>query len=547
MRTREDLHRYQEGGVEFIRRVKRGALFVDPGLGKTTTVLTATCDLIDDMDLTGMTLVLAPPRVAKVTWPQEFPQWTHLKGKSFVHIHGSPEKRRKLMKRRADYHIMSMETLPWLLKELGGSYPTYTKVIAGRVGLSKLGTPRIKFTVKNDDGTESETLRDLRDGEVVYTPDGDVVRCEGKKLTKARGKLAALRPGDDVEVKGTAWRSPPKSPYQCIVIDESSKVKNQDTNRWKALRQLAFMVEYMVLMTGTPATEGLHNLWAQIYLLDGGVRLGTTLTSFRERWFFENYNGHGYRPKDYAQRAIEAAIADIAFTLREEDYAELPPRMYNTISIKMDEATVKKYNRFEREYVLEVDDATKIIANEGAALTQKLQQLSNGTVYRTDPKTGERTEHTFHNEKLDAMAELVEELNGQTLLVAYQFKSDLAKILKRFPQARVLDKRTETQDAWNAGEIPILLVHPKSAAHGLNLQHGGNTVLWYGPTHSLEDYIQLNKRLHRQGQSKPVMIHHLIVEGTVDEDIMSALGSKNDTQETLLNLLKKRIENYKNG
>lgn len=545
MRARKELRKYQGGGVKFIKRVKRGALFVDPGLGKTTTVLTALGDLLDDMEMTGMTLVIAPPRVARKTWPDEFGEWAHLQGKSFVYIGGTPEKRRRLMTRRADYHIVSMDCLPWLLRELGGSYPEYTRVIGGAVGLSKSGKPRVKIETKAEDGTITAEIRDLQDGEVVLTPDGTVVRCEGMKLTKARGKMAAARVGEDVRKKGTGWRSPPSIPYQAVVIDESSKVKNQDTSRWKALKQIAFLPEYFLILTGTPAANSLHDLWAQIYLVDGGQRLGTTLTSFRERWFHENYNGHGYRAKDYAQKVIEAAIADIVFTLREEDYADLPPRMYNTININLDEKTFAKYRKFGREYVLEVDDVTKIVANEGAALRQKLLQLANGIVYRTDPKTEERTEHLFHDEKLDAMASLVEELNGQTLFVAYQFKTDLRRIMKKFPQARLLDKKEETQDAWNRGEIPILLTHPKSAAHGLNLQHGGNNVLWYGPTDSLEDYIQLNKRLHRSGQKKPVMIHHLITVGTVDEDVMESIGCKNDVQEMLLNLLKKRIESFK--
>lgn len=538
---RKDLRRYQGGGVKFIRRVKRGALFVDPGLGKTTTVLTAVGDLIDDMELNGMTLVIAPPRVARKTWPDEFAEWEHLKDRSYVYVGGSPEKRRKLLRRRADVHIVSIENLPWLLKELGGGLPVNTTVLDGEVGLSKAGVPRIRQEV---DG--KKVVRDLAENEVVKTPGQDLVRVSKGKLLKYSDRVAARHnPGDPVKIPGTGWRSPPSIPYQAIVIDESSKVKSQNTNRWKALKHLAFLAEYFLILTGTPAANGLQDLWAQMYLVDGGQRLGTTLTAFRERWFLENYNGHGYRAKDYAQSVIEAAIADVSFTLREEDYADLPPRMYNRVMVDLGESTLKKYNEFERKYVLEVDDVTKIVANEGAALMQKLQQLANGIVYRTDPKTEERTEHVFHKAKLDAMEALVEELNGQTLFVAYQFKTDLERILKKFPQARLLDKKAETQDAWNRGEIPILLAHPKSAAHGLNLQHGGNNVLWYSPTWSLEDYIQLNKRLHRSGQKKPVMIHHLIAEGTVDEDVMDTLGNKNDTQEKLLNLLKKRIESYK--
>lgn len=483
MRQREDLRAYQNGGVQFIKDKKRCGLFVDPGLGKTTTTLTAFVEEMDDWTLCDTVLIVAPPRVAKETWPREFAEWAHTNNRSFVFINGAPEKRKQLLERRADFHIISIENMLWLLTALGGDYPRYEK----------------------DEH------------------------------------------GDPQKVKGSKWSSPPKMPYGAIVIDESSKVKNQDTNRWRALRYMAFLVEYFVILTGTPAANGLQDLWAQIYLLDGGNRLGHTITAFRERWFRQGDNGRGYKALGHAQEVIEAAIADIVFTLREEDYANLPPRMYNTIPITLPPAVMKKYKHFEKKMILELDgDERDIKANDGATVTGKLLQLANGTVYRTeDDET--KTEHTFHDIKLDAMEDLVEELSGQTLLVAYSFKSDLRRILERFPQARVLDKKSQTQDDWNAGKIQILLVHPMSAAHGLNLQHGGNNILWFSPCWSLENYIQLNKRLHRSGQKKPVMVHHLIAEETMDVDVMESLGKKNDVQESLLNLLKKRIRSYKNG
>lgn len=483
MRQRKDLRPYQEGAVDFVKRTKRCALFVDPGLGKTATTLTVFIELIDNLELCETVLIVAPPRVAKETWPREFAEWAHAHDKSFVHIKGTPEQRRKLLKRKACFHIISIENLIWLLLELGGDTPRYEK---------------------NADG-------------------------------------------DQVKVTGSKWKSPPVMPYGAIVIDESSKVKNQDTNRWRALRMMAFMAEYFVLLTGTPASNGLHDLWAQIYLIDGGHRLGHTLTAFRERWFVAGFNGHGYKALGHAQQVIEGLIADIVFTLREEDYANLPPRMYNNIVLNFEPKTEKQYKTFERKLILEVEgDGKDIVANDGAAITNKLLQLANGTVYRTE-QDETKTEHTFHDLKLDAMEELVEGLSGQTLLVAYTFKSDARRILARFKDARMLDKRSQTQDEWNRGEIPILLVHPQSAAHGLNLQHGGNNILWFGPTWSLENYIQLNKRLHRSGQKKPVMVHHLLIAGTMDEAVMTSLDDKNNVQETLLNLLKERIRSYKNG
>src|SRR5690606_34238378 len=268
--------------------------------------------------------------------------------------------------------------------------------------------------------------------------------------------------------------------------------------------------------------------------------LGQNITAFRDRWCKENHNGHGYHVQKDFVSVIEGLIADRVFTLREEDYAELPPRMYNTIHLEFDPVTLKKYQKFERTYVLELGDDTELKVNNGAAITTKLQQLANGVVYRTD-ELGDKEEHFFHDIKLDALSELVAELNGQPVLVAYQFKSDIRRILGRFKGAELLGKDPKTIDRWNAGEIPMLLVHPKSAAHGLNLQHGGCNAVWYGLPWSLEDYIQLNKRLHRSGQKHPVMIHHLVIAGTIDEDALATLAGKNDVQESLLNALKKRI------
>ncbi len=323
-------------------------------------------------------------------------------------------------------------------------------------------------------------------------------------------------------------------------------MKSSSTNRWRALKQLAFMVEYFIELTGTPSANSLEDLWAQIYLLDGGQRLGGTITSFRERWFIPNFDGHGYRVKKWAVPVIEQRIADIVFTLREDDYADLPPRLYNDIQITLDDSTLKEYKKFERTYVLKLTEDKKLIARDGAAITTKLLQLANGVVYNAEGEgdTKEKVEYAFHRAKLDALRDLTEELHGQPLLVVYSFRSDVARIQKEHPSARLFDDKMETQDAWNRGEIPMLLVHPQSAAHGLNLQFGGNNVVWYGPTFSLENYIQLNKRLHRSGQTKPVVIHHLLAEGTIDEDVMAALKGKNDMQEALLNALKKRVEMY---
>ena len=525
MRKRKDLRAYQSAAEEFVRRVRRGALFVDPGLGKTAITLTAFTGLIDELEC-GRVLVLAPPRVAKKTWPDEFAEWEHTHEHSYTHIQGSIAQRRKLLQRPTSFHIMSIEMMPWLLKEMGGHAPDRAKIkrilggnfepiegeseadrIARRVrGLIAEGVPASVLEGKDEDGVE--------------------------KIAERAAKME------------NKWRPPTRFPYDAIVIDESSKVKEHNTNRFRALRLMSRHVQYMLLLTGTPAANGMTDLWAQLFLIDFGERLGQNITAFRDRWCKENYNGHGYHVQKDFVGLIEERISDVVFTLREEDYANLPPRMYNTINLEFDPVTAEKYKKFERTYVLELAEEKQLTVNNGAAITTKLQQLSNGVVYKTD-ELGGKEEHFFHDTKLDALADLVNELNGQPVLVAYQFKSDIRRLLKRFPGAELFGKDPTTQDRWNAGEIPMMLVHPKSAAHGLNFQHGGCNGVWYGLPWSLEDYIQLNKRLHRSGQKKPVMIHHLVIAGTMDEDALATLAGKNDMQESLLNALKKRIKLYK--
>lgn len=324
--------------------------------------------------------------------------------------------------------------------------------------------------------------------------------------------------------------------YDVIIIDESSRFKNKDTNRWKAMRRLVARARYVVLLTGTPAPNGLHDLYAQIYLLDYGKRLGHTITAFRERWFEQNWNEHGYRPREHTEKAIYSRIEDICFTLREQDYSELPPRVNNYIEIEFDDETRKQYKKFEKDYILELEDGGNIKAVSAAALTNKLLQLTNGVVYDRD-----RNGRPFHNKKIEALKEIVEDSQGQPIFVAYNFRTDIDQIKAAFPHAVVLGNNPKTIDDWNDGKIPLLIAHPKSAGHGLNLQFGGSIAVWFGLTWSLEDYQQFNKRLHRKGQISTVIIHHLIVKGTIDEDVVKSLQGKDDTQNDLMNALRRRI------
>lgn len=324
--------------------------------------------------------------------------------------------------------------------------------------------------------------------------------------------------------------------YDVVVIDESSRFKNGESKRSKSMQRITARAKYVIILTGTPASNGLQDLWAQIYLVDRGKRLGFTVTAFRERWFNPNWDGNGYRPRECAQAQITNQIEDICFTLREADYSDVPPRIDNFINIDFDADLMKRYKTFERESVLEIEEGENIRAVSAAALTTKLMQFSNGTVYDRD-----RNEKFIHSLKVEALKDIVEDSGGKPIFVAYNFKTDLKAILAAFPNAVVMGNNPQTIKDWNDGKIEMLVAHPKSAGHGLNLQHGGHIAVWYGLTYSLEDYMQLNKRLHRKGQTETTIIHHLICRGTIDETVMKVLQDKDNTQSALIDALKRII------
>jgi len=303
-----------------------------------------------------------------------------------------------------------------------------------------------------------------------------------------------------------------------------------------------------VLLTGTPSPKSLLDLWAQIFLLDGGQRLGRTITAYRDAYFVPDkrnaYAVFSYRPKDGAEKEIYDRISDICVSMRSEDYLDLPELIYNDIPVQLDAPAVKAYKQLERDMLLEVDETT-ITAGTAAVLENKLLQLCNGAVYDSE---GYVTD--LHSCKLDALLETVEQLGDQHAIICYNFKHDrdrllsaLAKLGKRV--AVYTGEREKT--AWNAGNIDLLLVQPASCGYGLNLQTGGYHVIWFGLTWSLELYQQTNKRLHRQGQKHPVIVHHLIVKNGADEDVIKALHSKDITQESLLNALRVRLRNVKSS
>ncbi|MFY2157871.1 SNF2-related protein [Cytobacillus firmus] len=336
-------------------------------------------------------------------------------------------------------------------------------------------------------------------------------------------------------------------PFDMVIVDEFSSFKNHKAKRFKALSWVRPHIKRIIGLTGTPAPNGLLDLWAQVFLLDGGERLGKNITGFRERYFEPDQRNRDrvftYAPKAGGEEAIENLIGDICISMKAEDYLELPDIMHNTIPVVLDSKAEKAYKKLETEMLLQVDEST-IDAGSAAVLTNKLLQLCNGAVYDE-----ERNIVNIHDCKLEAFMELVEGLNGKPALVFYNFQHDKERIKKALAKTslRVRELKTPQDETdWNNREIDILLAHPASAAYGLNLQRGGNHVIWFGLNWSLELYQQANKRLHRQGQTEKVIIHHLTVEGGVDEDVVAALESKTSTQDQLMFALKARIERAKN-
>nr|DAD90931.1 MAG TPA: Chromatin remodeling complex ATPase [Siphoviridae sp. ctkBO7]DAD91135.1 MAG TPA: Chromatin remodeling complex ATPase [Siphoviridae sp. ctuaf34] len=337
-------------------------------------------------------------------------------------------------------------------------------------------------------------------------------------------------------------------PFDMVVADESSSFKNHAAKRFKSLAHMYNHIKRMVLLTGTPTPKGLIDLWAQIYLLDRGQTLGRTYTSFRDHFFIPDQRSqtviYSYKPKDTAENDVLRAISHLCMSMKSEDYLTLPPVIEDIVPVQLPPKAQRDYDEMETRMVLElVESGEEITAVSAAALSTKLQQLANGAVYDEL-----RNVHEIHDCKIEAFKELIEQLSGKPALVFYNFKHDLERLKAALDKSGLVVKElrgAEEEREWNAGQIDVLLAHPASTAYGLNLQDGGNHVIWFGLNWSLELYQQANKRLHRQGQKEKVIIHHLISIGTRDEDMMEALNRKADAQEYVLQSLKARIDKVK--
>jgi len=354
-----------------------------------------------------------------------------------------------------------------------------------------------------------------------------------------KDRVTALQRTADVYVinrENTAWLVEyykSKWCFDMVVIDESSSFKSYSSQRFKALKKVLPYITRMVQLTGTPATNGYMDLWSQFYLLDQGKRLGRTITMFRTRYFDKDFMGYTYTIRGGAKEIIHSQIQDIVLSMNADDYLELPKMLPSVLGNKLEGKLLKEYETFEKDMVLAFKSEDHITAMTAATLSNKLLQFCSGNIY---DEAG-NVRH-IHDLKIETLKEIIDENPNDNILVAYNYKHELATLKKAFPDAVVLDKEGKAVVAWNNKEIRILLAHPASAGHGLNLQGGGSIIVWYGFTWSLELYQQFNARLHRQGQTSIVRCFHIAV-GEIEERLMSALAKKELTQDILLSSLEK--------
>ena len=451
MLLRNQLHAYQNKAIQFILEKKKVALFLDLGLGKSVSTLTALADLSDSFAINRV-LIIAPLRVANTVWLQESQKWQHTSNLDIKIATGNEKNRIAALMSNAQIIVINRENVKWLV---------------------------------------------------------DFYCLKGNKYNVDK------------------W------PFDTVVIDESSSFKNPSSQRFKALKRIVPKTEHMILLTGTPAPNGLLDLWSQVYLVDQGKTLGRNMTAYKQRYFDTDYMGYTLTPKESSKAIIENLISPFSLSMQTEDYLQLPERIDITINVELPEKTIKDYKQFEKDLFINVS-GDEIEALSAGVLANKLLQFSNGAIYIDD----KHNYNELHSCKLDALGDIIDDNPSENILLAYNYKSDLERIVKRFPNAVVLSKSGDELPDWNAGNIKLMVCHPASAGHGLNLQQGSNTMVWFGLNWSLELYQQFCARLHRQGQTKPVKIFHLVATGTIDERVMNVLSDKEVTQSSLLRALK---------
>lgn len=357
-------------------------------------------------------------------------------------------------------------------------------------------------------------------------------------------RLSALNKKADIYIinrENVDWlvnKSGYKFDFDMVVIDELSSFKNHQSKRFKSLMKVRPLVKRIVGLTGTPSSNGLMDLFAEFKILDMGKRLGYFIGQYRNAYFKpDKMNGpivYSYKPLPNAENAIYDKISDITVSMKANEYLKMPELVTSNYVVELSDSEKKQYDEMKKSLVLEITDG-EITASNAASLSNKLCQISNGAIYDDEQNIVE-----IHDRKLDALEDIIESMNGKPLLVAYWYRHDLERIKKRFSIREI--KTSEDISDWNDGKIPVALIHPASAGHGLNLQQGGSTLVWFGLTWSLELYQQTNARLYRQGQKNTVVIQHITTKGTIDEQILKALQKKNKTQADLIDAVRANLE-----
>lgn len=444
----------------------RALLFLGMSLSKTVVTLTYIYDMIYREAAISKVLVVAPDKVARITWPDELLKWDHLEGARFSTVSGTPPQRLKALATDAEIYITGIDTLAWLIEQ---------------------------YVYKNKSG-------------------------------KYVGAL----------------------PFDCVVLDELSLFKSRDSKRFKSLRRAIKPVPYRIGLTGTPSPNGLVDLWAQVALIDDGDRLGQTFGAFQDKYFKVRGNGqivYEYIPRPGAPETIAAKIKDIALSMQTRDKIILPPLITVDETIDLEPYDLEVYNELEREYVIDVLDG-EVTVKTAADLTNKLLQLSSGAVYedRDDP-TSPKVWHELNTAKLDRLGELLEKYPDENFILVYQYAHEVERVRARFPFARQLKKIQDVRD-WNAGAVRLLILHPASAGHGLNLQWGGRRMVWYTCTWNLEHYLQTVARLLRRGAEREIYIHRLIVNGTRDRAVIKRVEAKDQSQNFILTEIKNLRRKY---
>lgn len=507
---REQMHGYQNTGLEFLRKNPFSALFIDMGLGKTVTSATLIADLVAEFADDGKILIIGPLRVATQTWPDEFRKWNHLAHLNISVIHVDDD----------DPRIKAAEKVGRQM---------------GRDGGALFKSEREKESREMANRMAAQCREDIRGERTLDTASVHVISQDWIEWLVTFYRVRKL-----------PW------PYRTVIIDESSGFKNHNSARFKAMqvvRDQPGFITRLHLLTATPAAETYEHLFAQIYLLDRGQRFGKGITEFRARYFTENKYTRKYVLRPGGEKEILAKISDICLVMKEEDYLPRVPPIFVRREVRMTEAQRALYLKLEADMVVTLDDGSEIVADTAAALSAKLLQMASGVLYETKLEPGQTEEddnvkilkiHQIHTHKLDELKQIVEEAQGKPILVGYHHRASKDRLKATFGKdITFMDADGKCVRSWNAGKIPILAMHPKSGGHGLNLQKGGHIIVWYDIPWSLELWLQFIGRLARQGQLHRVTVISLVCRDTLDETVVKALTAKNDAQDMLFRLMKR--------